>query len=436
VWSRVWSANMNGAKKTAFALVDCNNFYASCEKLFRPDLKHTPVVVLSNNDGCIVARSKEVKALGIKMGVPMFQVRDAIKKHGIVCFSSNYALYADMSNRVMTILEEEAPRLEVYSIDEAFLDLTGVGHVTDLLAFGKGLKAKVDQWTGITVGVGIAPTKTLAKLANHAAKQYPATGSVVDLMDPDRQKRLLALVDVSDVWGVGRRTTAKLKARGVNTALDLANANPKSIRSEFSVVLERTVRELNGVSCLDLELLRPTKQQIICSRSFGHKVTDKRELREAIAKYTTRAAEKLRGEKRLCRSVSVFIRTSPFVPSEPQYSKILSAELPCPTDDTRDLLAIADVLFDRLYRAGYRYAKGGVMLADFYEQGLFQQDFLRADSARHHSKALMGVMDTINHSGLGHVFFASQGVSPQWSMKREHLSPAYTTKWDDLPKVW
>ena len=422
--------------RTVFALVDCNNFYASCEKLFRPDLKHAPVAVLSNNDGCIVARSKEVKALGIKMGVPMFQVQDEIRKHGIVCFSSNYALYADMSNRVMTILEEEAPRLEVYSIDEAFMDLTGVDHVTDLLAFGKHVKAKVDQWTGITVGIGIAPTKTLAKLANHAAKKYPATGSVVDLMDANRQKRLLALLDVGDVWGVGRRTTAKLKARGIHTALDLANADPKSIRSEFSVVLERTIRELNGVSCLDLELVRPTKQQIICSRSFGHKVTDKQELREAISKYTTRAAEKLRGEKRLCRLVSVFIRTSPFIPNEPQYSKTLSAELPNPTDDTRDLLEVAGVLFSRLWRDGFRYMKAGVMLTDFYEHDAFQQDLFRADSTKSNSKALMSVVDKINHSGIGNVFFASQGVSPQWAMKREHLSPRYTTKWDELPKVW
>lgn len=422
--------------QTAFALVDCNNFYASCEKLFRPDLKHVPVAVLSNNDGCIVARSKEVKALGIKMGVPMFQVQDEIRKHGIVCFSSNYALYADMSNRVMTILEEEAPRLEVYSIDEAFMDLTGIDHVTDLLAFGKQVKAKVDKWTGITVGVGIAPTKTLAKLANHAAKKYPATGSVVDLMNPDRQKRLLALVDVSEIWGVGRRTTVRLKEQGVYTALDLANADPKSIRREFSVVLERTVRELNGVSCLDLELVRPTKQQIICSRSFGHKVTDERELREAIVKYTTRAAEKLRGEKRLCRVVNVFIRTSPFISNEPQYSKTLSAELPNPTDDTRDLLEVADVLFARLWRDGFRYMKAGVMLADFYKHDTFQQDFFKTGDAKNNSKALMSVVDKINLSGLGNVFFASQGVSPQWSMKREHLSPAYTTRWDELPKVW
>ncbi len=422
--------------KPAFALVDCNNFYASCEKLFRPDLKHTPVVVLSNNDGCIVARSKEVKALGVKMGVPMFQVQEEIIKHGIVCFSSNYALYADLSNRVMAILEEDAPRLEVYSIDEAFMDLSGLDPLMDLQTFGKQIKRKVDKWTGITVGVGIAPTKTLAKLANHAAKKYPATGSVVNLMNPDRQKRLLALLDVSDVWGVGRRMTSKLKEKGINTALDLANANPKAIRSEFSVVLERTVRELNGISCLDLECIRPTKQQIICSRSFGHKVTDKQQLREAIAKYMTRAAEKLRGEKRLCRVVNVFIRTSPFMPNEPRYAKSLSAELPYPTADTRDLLDVADALFHHIYRAGFRYAKGGVMLSDFYEHNAFQQDLFQADNKKVNSKSLMKIVDRINRSNHGKIFFAAEGVSPKWTMKREHLSPAYTTKWADLPKVY
>jgi len=427
---------MNGANNTAFALVDCNNFYASCEKLFRPDLKHMPVVVLSNNDGCIVARSKEAKALGVKMGIPLFKAQAMIRQHGIVCFSSNYALYADLSNRVMAILEEEAPRLEVYSIDEAFLDLTGVEYAMDLLTFGKRLKAKVDKWTGITVGVGIAPTKTLAKLANEAAKRYPATGSVVDLMNPDRQKRLLSLVDVSDVWGVGRRISERLRARGIRAALDLANANPRAIRSEFSVVLERTVQELNGVSCLNLELVRPTKQQIICSRSFGHRITEKHELREAIAKYTTRAAEKLRKEKRLCRVVNVFIRTSPHAHDGKHYRNALSVELPNPTDDTRDLLDVTEVLFCRLWRDGFRYMKGGVMLADFYEHGAYQHDFFRADGMKANSQALMNVMDQINRSGQGNIFFASQDVSPQWAMKREHLSPAYTTQWEALPKVW
>ncbi|MFD1383563.1 translesion error-prone DNA polymerase V subunit UmuC [Rhodanobacter aciditrophus] len=421
---------------TVFALVDCNNFYASCEKLFRPDLKQKPIVVLSNNDGCVIARSKEAKVLGIKMGVPIFQVRDDIIKHDVVCFSSNYALYADMSNRVMTILEEEAPRVEVYSIDEAFLDLTGIGHTLDVLDFGRHVKARVDKHTGITVGIGIAPTKTLAKLANHAAKKYPATGSVVDLTDRARQRRLMALVDVGDVWGVGRRLTEKLKARGIKTALDLADADPKSIRREFSVVLERTVRELNGVSCLELEALAPTKKQILCSRSFGQRITDKSELRQAVAKYVARAGEKLRGEKRLARVIQVFIRTGVFNPNDPQYSNALSVELPYPTDDTRDLLEAADVLFSRIYRAGYRYAKAGVMLTGFFEQGAYQQDFFKGSPERPHSKALMEVLDRINHSGKGTVFFASQGITPQWSMKREHLSPAYTTRWSDLPCVY
>ncbi len=421
--------------KPVFALVDCNNFYASCEKLFRPDLKHKPVVVLSNNDGCVVARSKEVKALGIKMGVPIFQLRDDIDQHGVVCFSSNYALYADLSNRVMTILEEEAPRVEVYSIDEAFMDLTGVGHTVDLLEFGRSVKAKVDRCTGITVGIGIAPTKTLAKLANHAAKKYPATGQVVDLMEPARQRRLMALVDVNDVWGVGRRISEKLKVRGINTALDLADADAKTIRREFSVVLERTVQELNGISCLELEALAPTKKQIVCSRSFGKRITDKAELREAVAKYMTRAAEKLRGEKRLARVVQVFIRTGVFNSNDPRYSNALSVELPNPTDDTRDLLEAADALFSRLFKPGFRYAKAGVMLTDFYEHGTYQHDLFRGSSERKHSKELMGVIDKINHSGKGNVFFASQGTSPQWAMKREHLSPAYTTRWAELPVV-
>jgi len=421
--------------KRAFALVDCNNFYASCETLFRPDLKNKLVVVLSNNDGCIVARSKEAKALGIKMGVPMFQVQADIEQHGVVCFSSNYALYADMSSRVMTLLEQEAPQVEEYSIDEAFLDLSGVATAEDLLSFGRRVKAKVDKWTGISVGIGIAPSKTLAKLANYAAKKYPATGAVVDLMAPDRQQRLLALVDVGEVWGVGRRLSERLRAQGIQTALDLSQVDPKVARREFSVVLERTVRELNGVSCLALESVRPVKQQIICSRSFGYKITEQRELREAVSKYTCRAAEKLRAERRLCRAVSVFIRSSPHIPHEPFYAKTLSVELPNPTDDTRDLLDVTKVIFDRIWRPGVRYMKAGVILSDFYEQGVFQTDFFCSASHKAKSKQLMTVLDHINHSGVGNLFFAAQGVTPQWSMKREHLSPCYTTRWKDLPLV-
>lgn len=418
-----------------FALVDCNNFYASCEKLFRPDLKDTPVVVLSNNDGCVVARSREAKSLGIKMGVPAFQIKAEMQRHGILAFSSNYALYADLSSRVMRTLEEMAPRVEVYSIDEAFLDLTGIESVLSLVEFGQQVRERIGHWIGITVCVGIAPTKTLAKLANHAAKKYPATQGVVDLTNPDRQRRLLALVPVDDVWGVGRRLSKRLNALGITTALDLANASPRAIRDQFSVVLERTVRELNGESCIELEEIPPTKKQIVCSRSFGVKVTQFELLREAVCEYATRATEKLRKEQQQAKVLTVFIRTSPFKDNEPQYSNSASGELRIPSCDTRDFIELANHLLKRIWKDGFRYAKAGVMLSDFYDPGMFQPGLFDDISTRSNSQQLMSVLDTINQSGAGKVFFAGQGTKKDWSMKREHLSPAYTTRWDQLPRV-
>ncbi|WP_303047289.1 translesion error-prone DNA polymerase V subunit UmuC [Vibrio parahaemolyticus] len=418
-----------------FALVDCNNFYASCEKLFRPDLKDTPVVVLSNNDGCVVARSREAKLLGIKMGVPVFQIKAEMQRHGILAFSSNYALYADLSSRVMRTLEEMAPRVEVYSIDEAFLDLTGIESAISLVEFGQQVRERIGHWIGITVCVGIAPTKTLAKLANHAAKKYPATQGVVDLTNPDRQRRLLALVPVDDVWGVGRRHSKRLNALGITTALDLANASPRAIRDQFSVVLERTVRELNGESCIELEEIPPTKKQIVCSRSFGVKVTHFELLREAVCEYATRATEKLRKEQQQAKVLTVFIRTSPFKDNEPQYSNSASGELLIPSCDTRDFIELANHLLKRIWKDGFRYAKAGVMLSDFYDPGMFQPGLFDDVSTRSNSQQLMSVLDTINQSGAGKVFFAGQGTKKDWSMKREHLSPAYTTRWDQLPRV-
>ncbi|HGE6124392.1 TPA: translesion error-prone DNA polymerase V subunit UmuC [Vibrio cholerae] len=418
-----------------FALVDCNNFYASCEKLFRPDLKDTPVVVLSNNDGCVVARSREAKLLGIKMGVPVFQIKAEMQRHGILAFSSNYALYADLSSRVMRTLEEMAPRVEVYSIDEAFLDLTGIEPVLSLVEFGQQVRKRIGHWIGITVCVGIAPTKTLAKLANHAAKKYPATQGVVDLTNPERQRRLLALVPVDDVWGVGRRLSKRLNALGITTALDLANASPRAIRDQFSVVLERTVRELNGESCIELEEIPPTKKQIVCSRSFGAKVTQFELLREAVCEYATRATEKLRKEQQQAKVMTVFIRTSPFKDNEPQYSNSASGELLIPSCDTRDFIELSSHLLKRIWKDGFRYAKAGVMLSDFYDPGMFQPGLFDEVSTRSNSQQLMSVLDTINQSGAGKVFFAGQGTKKDWSMKREHLSPAYTTRWDQLPRV-
>ena len=438
MWSPMWCETCAASRDypmPVFALVDCNNFYASCEKLFRPDLKDTPVVVLSNNDGCVVARSREAKLLGIKMGVPVFQIKAEMQRHGILAFSSNYALYADLSSRVMRTLEEMAPRVEVYSIDEAFLDLTGIESALSLVEFGQQVRERIGHWIGITVCVGIAPTKTLAKLANHAAKKYPATQGVVDLTNPDRQRRLLALVPVDDVWGVGKRLSKRLNALGITTALDLANASPRAIRDQFSVVLERTVRELNGESCIELEEIPPTKKQIVCSRSFGEKVTQFELLREAVCEYATRATEKLRKEQQQAKVMTVFIRTSPFKDNEPQYSNSASGELLIPSCDTRDFIELANHLLKRIWKDGFRYAKAGVMLSDFYDPGMFQPGLFDDVSTRSNSQQLMSVLDTINQSGAGKVFFAGQGTKKDWSMKREHLSPAYTTRWDQLPRV-
>ncbi len=437
-WSPMWCETCAASRDypmPVFALVDCNNFYASCEKLFRPDLKDTPVVVLSNNDGCVVARSREAKLLGIKIGVPVFQIKTEMQRHGILAFSSNYALYADLSSRVMRTLEEMAPRVEVYSIDEAFLDLTGIESALSLVEFGQQVRERIGHWIGITVCVGIAPTKTLARLANHAAKKYPATQGVVDLTNPDRQRRLLALVPVDDVWGVGRRLSKRLNALGITIALDLANASPGAIRDQFSVVLERTVRELNGESCIELEEIPPTKKQIVCSRSFDVKVTHFELLREAVCEYATRATEKLRKEQQQAKVLTVFIRTSPFKDNEPQYSNSASCELLIPSCDTRDFIELANHLLKRIWKDGFRYAKAGVMLSDFYDPGMFQPGLFDDVSTRSNSQQLMSVLDTINQSGAGKVFFAGQGLKKDWSMKREHLSPAYTTRWDQLPRV-
>ncbi|MGG5839320.1 translesion error-prone DNA polymerase V subunit UmuC, partial [Huaxiibacter chinensis] len=344
-----------------FALCDVNAFYASCETVFRPDLKGRPVVVLSNNDGCVIARSAEAKAAGIIMGAPFFKQRDLFRRAGVVCFSSNYELYADMSQRVMTTLEEISPRVEIYSIDEAFCDLTGVGHCRDLTEFGKEIRATVLQRTHLTVGVGIAQTKTLAKLANHAAKKWQRqTGGVVDLSHRERQRKLMAALPVEEVWGVGRRITKRLNAMGINTVLDLADTHTAVIRKHFNVVLERTVRELRGEPCLELEEFAPDKQEIVCSRSFGERVTDYEQMRQAICSYASRGAEKLRGEHQYCRYVSAFVKTSPFALNEPYYGNSVSVKLLTPTQDTRDIINAAVKCLDAIWKDGHRYQKAGI----------------------------------------------------------------------------
>ncbi|EMG9526791.1 translesion error-prone DNA polymerase V subunit UmuC [Enterobacter asburiae] len=416
-----------------FALVDVNSFYASCEKVFRPDLEGKPIVVVSNNDGCIISLSREAKQFGIKMGEPYFKFKEKLYPSKVYVFSSNYALYADLSSRVMQTLTDLAPAIEIYSIDEAFVNVSGVSHCLSLEAFGHQMRTEVLKNTGLTVGVGIAPTKTLAKLANYAAKRWSGTGGVVDLSGRERQRKLLEKVPVEEVWGVGRRITKKLNAMGITTALELAEASSWVIRKHFNVVLERTARELRGEPCLDLEEFTPTKQQIICSRSFGHRITQYEEMHQAICAYAERAAEKLRGEHQYCRFISVFVRTSPHADNEIYYGNQASVTLMTPTNDSRDIIRAATEALGRIWLDGYRYMKAGVMLADFFSSGVAQLNLFDDNRLRANSAALMEMMDSVNHSGKGKIWFAVQGIEKSWAMKREMLSPAYTTRYADLP---
>lgn len=424
-------------KNSCFALVDCNNFYASCETLFRPDLRGKPIVVLSNNDGCVVARSKEAKALGIKMGIPAFEIKSMLEQGTLIAYSSNYALYADISVRVMSTLEMLAPAVEVYSIDEAFLDLTGVSHCMDLTEFGRSVRGTIQQHIGMTVCVGIAPTKTLAKLANHAAKKWHKAGGVVDLTDKIRQRKLMALLPVSEVWGIGSKLSVRLNKLGIQTVLDLADASPAFIKQQCSVVESRIVAELNGESCLVLEQVTPTKKQIISSRAFGERITSKHLMHEAIAEYINRACQKLRKEKQKAKQLTVFIRTSPFSDKQrdPYYANSITSSFAHPTADTRNFLTLGSQLLDKIWKDGYRFAKAGVMLSDFYDEGVYQVDLFEQEPQTEQSKALMTVIDNINAKSRHNIWFASQGMNQSWSMKRAMLSPQYTTKWTDLPTV-
>lgn len=421
-----------------FALVDVNSFYASCETVFRPDLRGKPVVVLSNNDGCIIARSSAAKSLGLKMGDPWFKVGREAERKGVVAFSSNYSLYADMSDRVMTILQLLTPRVEIYSIDEAFCDLTGMRNLLSLEVFGHQIREQIKRRTHLTVGVGIGPTKTLAKLAQYASKRWPATRGVVDLSDRQRQRKLMALVPVEEVWGIGRRLGKKLQFMGINNALQLAELSPSFIRKQFSVVVERTVRELNGTPCLGLEEFTAPKEQIICSRSFGEKPSDEVSLHQAICAHAERAAEKLRAEHQFCKRVAVFISTSPFSENEVFYKNQAVTELAVPAQDSRDIINAAIKAFDTIFVSGHRYHRAGVILTDFRSAAVSQLTLFDDFQPHRNSEELMTLIDSINHSGKGSVWFAGQGIqdaSMGWKMRRERLSPAFTTKLSDIIKV-
>ncbi|MCF5668725.1 translesion error-prone DNA polymerase V subunit UmuC [Pseudomonas marginalis] len=417
-------------REPVFALIDCNSFYASCERVFRPDLAKTPIVVLSNNDGCVIARSYDAKPF-VKMGQPYFQIKDHLRRHGIVAFSSNYALYGDMSERVMTIIESMVPALEVYSIDEAFADLTGLPG--DLSAFGRHMRSTLFKRTGIPVGVGIARTKTLAKLANHTAKRLlDITGGVVDLCDPFKRDWTLRNTDVGEVWGVGRRMKAHLETMGIKTAMDLAKADPWMLRQKFSVVIEKTARELAGTSCLELGEADPPKQEICCSRMFGTRLTQIEPIKEAVATYTQRAAEKLRAQNSLCKKIRVSIRTGMFNSEEAKYANGALVELPYPTNDVRLMTKAATEAVNRLFRPGFKYSKAEVLLMDLRQPGEFTDD-LFAQSQPVMADKVMSVLDEINGRwGKGVLRVASVPVAPGWAMRRELMSQSYTTKVDQL----
>ncbi|QFY88003.1 Y-family DNA polymerase [Magnetovirga frankeli] len=414
---------------TLFALADCNNFYVSCERVFDPRLQGRPVVVLSNNDGCVVARSNEAKALGIKMGVPLFQVKPLLRRHNVAVLSSNYSLYGDMSRRVMEILGQARPEREIYSIDEAFLRLDNLP--VEAESFSLDLRAQVLKATGIPISIGLGATKTLAKLANHIAKRV-IQGPVYWIRSPQAESALFDQLPVNDVWGIGRRWAQRLESGlGISTVEQLRCASPRLIRSHLSVIGERIVRELNGQACLDLESVQPN-QQIICSRSFGCRIHELPLLEQALSNHAARACEKLRRQQLLANAVQVFLHTG--LHDARPYSNALALPLPSPSADSRQIIRLARWLLRRIYRPGHAYQKTGIILLGLGSaQGPQQADLFLPSRE---SPRLMQLLDGINQKiGSNSLFFAAQGTQRPWQMRMAQRSPRYTTCWKELPQV-
>jgi len=414
-----------------YSLIDCNNFYASCERLFNPRLEGKPIVVLSNNDGCIVARSNEAKALGIKMGIPYFQAKDIIELNRVNVFSSNYTLYGDISSRVMSTLANYSPDIEVYSIDEAFLDLATI-RINDFIEFGLKIRRKVLKEVGIPVSVGIAPTKTLAKLANHAAKKSEE-GSFV-IKDEAEAKTILAVAELSDIWGIGSRSAIRLQKNGINNLIDLCNTRDSVIRGILGVTGLRTVLELRGIPSVPMELCQVKRKSACCSRSFRKPVSKLQELAEAVAHYTASVIEKLRSESLCGSSMTVFLTVKNSAnPAHPRYVSA-TYHLPIPSNDTATFLNIASTLLRRLFTKENYYKSAGVIITELVSSSCYQQDFFVTNDRK--SRELNDAMDAINRKfGKGTLFHAAEGTEKAWRMKSERRSPKYTTSWDELLKV-
>ena len=422
----------------SIALIDCNNFYVSCERVFNPALKRKPVIVLSNNDGCVIARSQEVKDLGIKMGVPWFKVQNLARYHKVIVFSSNYTLYADMSNRVMKVVSEFAPNQEIYSIDECFLDLTGFEHF-GLTDYGQRIRSTINRLVGLPVCVGVGASKTLAKLANHIAKKCSVFDGVCNLNEITQGTldSLFSKIKVGEVWGVGRCIEKKLAKLGVNTVFDLKQSSPQALRKQFSVLMERTIRELNGESCIPLEKIASLKKQLVCSRGFGIPVSSLSELSEAVITYTTRIAEKLRRQRSVTAMVCVFIQTDPFKKKDRQYNPRRLIHLTNPTDDTRILINAVLTGLKSIYKPGFSYKKAGVLLDDLLPFSQHQKSLFDDKEAQVHSEFLMQAIDGINNTmGSGTIKFLGEGLEKQWRAKAEKKTRCYTTRIDEIPVAY
>ena len=414
------------------ALADCNNFYASCERVFNPALKDKPVVVLSNNDGCIIARSNEAKALGVRMGEPVFKARRIIEENNVNVFSTNFALYGDMSKRVMSLLDILSPEIEIYSIDEAFMDFSGIKN-----CFNLGLKMRdtVAKHTGIPISIGIAKTKTLAKVANHLAKRYSKKGVYV-LNRKKQTTDILKSIPVSKVWGIGSKYTKMLNSYGVESAYDFVMLDEDWVLNKMTIVGLKIQHELKGKPCISIDTNPSSKKNICTSRSFGISVTQFRPLKESISSHAARCAEKLRLEKGCARYVSVILKTNPFSVSDEYYYGYKSTNFDVPTNDTFDIVNAAETLMKSIYKEGLVYKKSGVIVGDIIPQSRIQLNIFDIDQKRSRRKNLNSAVDFINQAmGRSTIHIGSQGINRKWQLKQERLSPCYTTKWDDLLKI-
>ncbi|MCF1332114.1 Y-family DNA polymerase [Acinetobacter baumannii] len=423
-----------------FFLIDVNNMYVSCERVFAPSLNDKPVIVLSNNDGCAVARSNESKALNIKMGVPLFQIKDIVQQHNVIVLSSNYAMYAEMSRRFHTILASyvTAEEVEPYSIDECFVDFTAYEKNFDLEKVGQQMRQQIWKWLGLPVCVGIGRSKTEAKIANHIAKKNPGFNSVCDLvnMDPCNKEYYFSLIDVSEVWGVGRKHSKKLQSMGINTVLDLACAEPRELQKKFSIVMARTIYELQGISCIEIEHTPPSKKQIVASRSFGSRVTELTDLKEAISMYAQDACKRLRDEGLLCGCMIAFVQSNPFDPNVPFYNKSITGSFSEPTDCAIDFVKAATRMLNDIYKEGIKYKKCGVVLTCLEPKSGHTYDLLTDFEMIEKKEQLMRALDNVHTKfgkkkiGVGPCFVPNRN----WSMSRDKLS-RNPFRWDELPLI-